>query len=65
VRVALNQSLATRYTWTSLDTKDQLDQAAEDLVALVNAILEEMVPRAKPSPYVKRWWTKELSQLRH
>jgi hypothetical protein len=31
----------------------------------VNNTLEEMVPRAKPSPYAKRWWTKELSQLRH
>jgi ribonuclease HI len=65
VRVALDQSLATSYTWTSLNTTHQLDQAAEDLVALVNTTLEEMVPRAKPSPYAKRWWTKELSKLRH
>ena len=34
-------------------------------MGLVNTTLEEMVPRAKPSPYAKRWWTKELSQLRH
>ena len=60
-RVALKDSLATTYTWTSLDTTYQLDQAAEDLVGLVNTTLEEMVPRAKPSPYAKRWWTKELS----
>lgn len=46
-------------------TKNQLDQAAEDLVALVNTTLEDMIPRAKPSPYAKRWWTKELLQLRH
>ena len=31
----------------------------------MNTILEEMVPRARPSPYTKRWWTKELTQLRH
>jgi hypothetical protein len=65
IRAAFKQNLATRYTWTSLDTKSQLDQAAEDLVALVNTTLDEMVPRAKPSPYAKRWWTRELSQLRY
>jgi hypothetical protein len=65
IRVTFKQHLAARYTWTSLDTKHQLDQAAEELVALVNNTLKEMVPRAKPSPYAKRWWTKELSQLRH
>jgi hypothetical protein len=31
IRAAFKQNLATRYTWTSLDTKSQLDQAAEDL----------------------------------
>jgi hypothetical protein len=61
IRVTFKQNLATRYTWTSLDTKSQLDQAVEDLVALVNTTLDEMVPRAKPSPYAKRWWTRELS----
>jgi hypothetical protein len=65
IRATFKQNLATRYTWTSLDTKSQLDQAAEDLVALVNTTLDEMVPRAKPSPYAKRWWTRELSQLRY
>jgi hypothetical protein len=30
----------------------------------MNTTLKEMVPRAKPSPYAKRWWTKELLQLR-
>jgi regulator of sirC expression with transglutaminase-like and TPR domain len=64
IRATFKQHLATRYTWTSVETKHQLDQAAEELVALMNTTLKEMVPRAKPSPYAKRWWTKELSQLR-
>lgn len=68
IRAALTDRLATgsmdTSLDTSLDTKDHLDRAAEELVATVNAILEETVPRAKPSPYTKRWWTKELSHLR-
>jgi len=52
-------------TSSSLDNKDDLDQAAEVLESVVNTTLEEMVPRAKLSPYTKRWWTKELTQLRH
>jgi acyl-ACP thioesterase len=47
IRATSKHHLATRYTWTSLDTKSQLDQVAEDLVALMNTTLEEMVPRAK------------------
>jgi hypothetical protein len=34
------------------------------LVDSLNVILEEHVPRAKESPYAKRWWTEELSLLR-
>jgi hypothetical protein len=30
----------------------------------INAILEEHVPRAKESPYAKRWWLKDLTLLR-
>jgi ribonuclease HI len=31
---------------------------------LVTPALDRYAPRAKPSPYAKRWWTEELSQLR-
>jgi hypothetical protein len=41
-----------------------LDEAAETFLNGINVILEEHVPRARESPYAKRWWTKELSTLR-
>jgi len=54
IRTALAEKIATRYAGSPLDTKDQLDQAAEALETVVNTTLEELVSRAKPSPYTKR-----------
>ena len=54
IRAALAERLATNHTSTSLDTSDLLDQAAEALVSTVNSVLEDMVLRARPSPYTKR-----------
>ncbi|KAJ0129750.1 RNA-directed DNA polymerase from mobile element jockey [Fusarium oxysporum f. sp. albedinis] len=31
---------------------------------LVLEAIHELVPRAKPSPYAKRWWTADLTKLR-
>lgn len=31
--------------------------------AVLSAV-EELTPKAKPSPYAKRWWTKDLTHLR-
>ena len=52
-----------RYMKRITDT-NTFDRAAEIFVSSVNSILEENVPRAKESPYAKRWWTRELTQLR-
>jgi len=41
-----------------------LDRLAGILVNRINKVLEEHVPRAKESPYAKRWWSEELSSLR-
>jgi hypothetical protein len=65
IRAALAGRVATTLTVSPLDTTDQLDLEAEALIALVSTTIEEMVLRAKPSPYTKRWWTKELIYLRH
>jgi hypothetical protein len=40
------------------------ERAAAVFVNGINAILEKHVPRAKESPFAKRWWTKELTLLR-
>lgn len=42
-----------------------LDQAAERLERTVQKALREKIPPPKPFPYAKRWWSYELTQLRH
>ena len=34
------------------------------LMAVVLEAVNALTPKAKPSPYAKRWWTKDLTQLR-
>ena len=34
------------------------------LISLVERAIKKHTPRAKPSPYAKRWWTKDLTDLR-
>jgi len=46
--------MTTRYTPSPLDTKDQLDQAAETLEAIVNTTLEELVLSTKLLLYTKK-----------
>jgi hypothetical protein len=41
-----------------------LDQEAKTFIDKINAVLKESVPRAKESPYTKRWWTPDLTRLR-
>ncbi|KFY95020.1 hypothetical protein V500_02979, partial [Pseudogymnoascus sp. VKM F-4518 (FW-2643)] len=41
-----------------------LDQAASNLEATIQQILQETIPAAKPLPYSNRWWTQDLTQLR-
>jgi len=60
LRMVLQQAYPHTDTGSSHDT---LDRAAEHFIQIVNRTLETMVPRAKPSPMAKRWWTSELTAL--
>ncbi|XP_044720168.1 endonuclease-reverse transcriptase domain-containing protein [Hirsutella rhossiliensis] len=44
----------------AVDVQTQTDQ----LMRIVLEAIHELTPRARPSPYAKRWWTKDLTQLR-
>ena len=53
--------------------KEQLEQApwsgdvqqqADRLMGVVLEAVHDLTPQAKPSPYAKRWWTADLTQLR-
>lgn len=39
-------------------------QRTDRLMAAVLEAVHALTPRAKPSPYAKRWWTQDLTQLR-
>jgi hypothetical protein len=43
---------------------DTLERASGVFVNGINAVLEDYVPRARESPYAKRWWSKDLTLLR-
>ena len=46
-------------------TDDEIDSHATRLTSAVEAAIRLHVPQAKPSPYAKRWWTQDLTQLRN
>jgi hypothetical protein len=41
-----------------------VQQKTDRLMAAVLEAVHTLTPKAKPSPYVKRWWTSDLTQLR-
>jgi hypothetical protein len=43
---------------------DNLDKAAQELVSQIQSLLQEKIPPPKAFPYTKRWWSRELTQLR-
>lgn len=42
------------------DVQRQTDRLMQVVLEAVNSL----VPKAKPSPYAKRWWTQDLTKLR-
>ncbi|KZL68744.1 reverse transcriptase, partial [Colletotrichum incanum] len=41
-----------------------VQQKTDRLMAVVTEAIHALTPKAKPSPYSKRWWTTDLTQLR-
>ncbi|SCO54574.1 related to reverse transcriptase [Fusarium fujikuroi] len=46
-------------------TGNTVQQKTDRLMEAVSEAVQTLTPRAKPSPYAKRWWTDDLTQLRH
>ncbi|KAF8806349.1 hypothetical protein BYT27DRAFT_7102615 [Phlegmacium glaucopus] len=42
----------------------EVDETLAELERVVMEVMEKVVPKRKPSPYAKRWWSKELDSLR-
>ncbi|KAK0368754.1 hypothetical protein CLIM01_13892 [Colletotrichum limetticola] len=45
-------------------TGGTVQQQADRLMPVLREAVEALTPKAKPSPYAKRWWTADLTQLR-
>ena len=45
-------------------TAADLDTLLNSILDPVGEVIKEIIPMTKPSPYMKRWWTKELTTAR-
>jgi hypothetical protein len=52
-------------TLRSRPVGNTVQQKTDRLMSSVLDAVQALTPRAKPSPYAKRWWTNDLTQLRH
>ena len=48
----------------SIPGDGSVQQKTDRLMTVVLGVIRALTPRAKPSPYAKRWWTSDLTQLR-
>jgi hypothetical protein len=64
IRAQIASQLCHTDSETTLRSNAQLDNKVGLLNRVTARTLEELVPRARESPYNKRWWTKELTELR-
>jgi len=63
-RSELSKQLDAMPPSTNINTKEELNNVLDRLEKAILRTVEKVVPRRRPSPYAKRWWTKELTQLR-
>jgi ribonuclease HI len=67
--VKLNEALDTRLKRDSpaihISTKEEFHDKVNLLMDIIQQTVAEHVPETKPCPYTKRWWTKELSDLKN
>ena len=60
----LQALLADRGPAQRIRMKEELESAVNTLVVTLQEVLDQEVPATKPSPFTKRWWTKELTELK-
>ena len=60
----LEQRLESGPQPAKIKTKDEFNAKVDKLVQVLKDVLEDHLKERRPSPFVRRWWTKELSQLK-
>jgi len=63
-RQILGRNLEATPFQEHLDSAEEVDAAVAQLEETVFDTMREVVPKSNPSPYSKRWWTKELDKTR-
>lgn len=64
IRTYLENTLAKAGQTAPPTNAEELEREAECTITTITQVLEELVPRARESPYNKRWWARELTGLR-
>jgi len=49
---------------TPLASNEEFQEAAHQLTKTITEVIDSCVPNSKPCPHSKRWWTRELTNLR-
>ena len=60
----LQALLADRGPAQRIRTKEELESVVNTLVVTLQEVLDQEVLAIKPSPFTKRWWMKELTELK-
>lgn len=62
-----NESLATHLQLipppAELTNREEFQTVAQNLFKTLEEVINEQVPKSKPNPHAKRWWTRELSMM--
>ena len=61
----LRESIMEQLEVNPINVHQDVNGIMQQIDDLVQEGVRKHVPWAKPSPYGKRWWTTELTQLRH
>ncbi|PSR73744.1 hypothetical protein PHLCEN_2v10434 [Hermanssonia centrifuga] len=63
--LALDEAVESRHIRKRrIKTREEFDQVLEQLTDALVEAREKTVPKRKPSPFAKRWWTADLAKTR-
>lgn len=47
-----------------IETAQEFEEIGDKFMNILTEVIEELIPATNPSPHTKRWWTRELTDLR-
>jgi hypothetical protein len=60
----LQTRLAEKCPAKEIHSKEELEDTVNTFIETIQEVLNHNVPVTKPCPYTKRWWNKELTELK-